>query len=259
MASWSTRRKFMYSTLVIFVLIVAVALPAFYFLYKPPTCSDGIMNGNETGIDCGGSCVRLCQSAFVPPQIVWGGAKFERVMDGVYNVSSLISNPNVDVGALDVPYKISLFDSNGMLIKEQLGKVNIYPHRNSLAFISAVNVDKRIPSKATFEFTDYPVWFKANDNLDDLAITNKNYTEDENASSLEVTLVNKGLLPYKNVQVSVILSDINDNVIGFSKTTVDSISARSGKEVASFTWPISRNNRVKTIEVIPSIVPEPRR
>src|SRR5437868_6185831 len=29
-----------------------------------PTCSDGIMNGAETGVDCGGSC-----SACLPPQI----------------------------------------------------------------------------------------------------------------------------------------------------------------------------------------------
>ena len=24
----------------------------------PPTCNDGVKNGNETGVDCGGSCVR---------------------------------------------------------------------------------------------------------------------------------------------------------------------------------------------------------
>lgn len=26
----------------------------------PPTCTDGIKNGNETGVDCGGSCPVLC-------------------------------------------------------------------------------------------------------------------------------------------------------------------------------------------------------
>ena len=25
-----------------------------------PTCTDGIMNGNETDVDCGGSCIKKC-------------------------------------------------------------------------------------------------------------------------------------------------------------------------------------------------------
>lgn len=31
-----------------------------------PTCSDGIMNGTETGVDCGGTCAP-CEDAVIPP------------------------------------------------------------------------------------------------------------------------------------------------------------------------------------------------
>lgn len=255
MASWATRRRFMYSTFIIVVLLLLVALPAFYFFYKPPTCSDRIMNGDEEGVDCGGSCVMLCQDIFLPPKIVWGSAKFEKISNGVYNFASLIINPNVDAGAVDVPYKIAIYDQDGLMIKEQYGKVTLYPHRNSLAFNPLVNLDKSIPVKATFEFTSPPVWYRSNDQLDKLVILDKKYSEDNNSSSLEIVLENRGLLPYKDITVSVILSDINGNAIGFSRTNVDSISAKNSREIASYTWPINRNNSVTSIEVFPTIDP----
>lgn len=245
----------MYSTFVIFVLIILVALPAFYFLYKPPTCSDRVMNGDEEGVDCGGSCVMLCQDTFLPPKVIWGGAKFEKITDGVYNFASLVVNQNADAGAKDVPYKITIYDSKGLMIKEQYGKITLYPHRNSLAFVPSINLDKSIPFKATFEFTKPPVWYRSYDDLENLMILDKRYTEDGESSSLEVVLENRGLYQYNNIDVSVILSDENGNAIGFSKTSVDSIKSKNGKEVASYTWPINRDGDVRSIEILPIIEP----
>jgi hypothetical protein len=255
MASWSTRRRFMYSTFVIFVLVVLVIVPLYYFFYKPPTCLDGIKNGDEEGIDCGGSCVMLCQDIFLPPKIVWGGAKFEKISNGVYNFASLIENQNVDAGAKDVPYKITIYDESGLMIKEQFGKITLYPHRNSLAFNPLVNLDKSIPFKATFEFTSAPVWYRSNDELDKIVIVDKKYIEDDKSSSLEVVLENRGLFPYRNIDVYVVLSDINGNNIGFSRTHIDNIDSKNDRQIASYTWPTNRNNRVTTIDVFPIIEP----
>jgi uncharacterized membrane protein len=86
-------------------------------------------------------------------------------------------------------------------------------------------------------------------------LKDKRYTEDSNSSSLEIVLENRGLLPYQNIDVSVILSDINGNAIGFSKTKIDSINAKNDREIASYTWPINRDNNVTSIEVFPIINP----
>lgn len=255
MASWSTKRKLAYSSTVIFVLILLVVLPVFYFLYKPPTCTDNKMNGNEIGIDCGGSCIKLCQNSFIPPKIGWGNAKFEKVNEGFYNVAAYIINPNINGAALDVPYKIALYDSSGSLIVEKRGKVTLYAHRNSLAYEPAVDVGKRIPVKATFEFIESPNWFKSHDAIDGLVIIDKRYNEDNNSSSLEIELENKTLYSYNDIQVSVILYDINGNAIGFSRTNIDSISEKSGREIAPFTWSFGRDGKVTSIEVLPMILP----
>ncbi len=254
MATWASRRKSITALIVIGVLILLIGIPAFKILYKAPTCFDARQNGDEAGIDCGGSCQRLCQSAFLPPRIQWGGAKIEKVAKGLYNASSYIVNPNINGAAINAPYKISLFDAEGVLITEKNGFVTLYSRRNSLAFQTGIRTDQRIPTKATFEFTSPPQWFKSSDKLSGIAIVDKKYREDQNGSSLEVTLENKNLLPFQNVLVSVILSDVDGNVIGFSQTRVDSIAA-GGHEIAPFTWPIDRNGRVTSIEVIPIISP----
>lgn len=255
MKSWSSRRKFVYGSITIIALILIVGIPAFLFFYKAPSCFDNVMNGDEFGIDCGGSCARLCQSSFLAPRIAWGSAKFEKVVDGYYNASSYIINQNLKGAALNVPYKISLYDDRGILIVERKGRVNLYAGRNSLAFESALETGKRIPATATFEFLQAPVWFKSTDDLEGLTIVDKKYYEDDNNSSLQVKLQNTTLYPYQNMIVSALLLDANGNVIGFSQTNVDSIAPKNGQEIAGFTWPVGRKGKVVSIEILPLITP----
>ncbi|MDP3962653.1 MAG: hypothetical protein Q8Q03_02190 [bacterium] len=249
MATWSSRRKLAYGGSILIVFLAIAVSAVFSFLYKSPTCFDSIKNGNELGVDCGGSCVKLCQSAFLPPVVKWGGGKYEKIADGIYNIASYIVNPNTDGAAVNVPYKFTLFDSEGILITERKGFVTLPAHRNALAFESAVDVGRRNLAKVTFEFTSPPEWFKSYDSLNGLVILDKKYNEEENRSSLQAVLENRNLTPYGNIAVSVILYDRRDNAIGFSRTKIDAISSQ-GKEIAPFTWPTSRGGRVTSIEVL---------
>jgi hypothetical protein len=256
--SWASKRKLLYALLLALIIIVIIVVPLFYFFYKAPTCFDMKQNGRETGIDCGGKCKRLCQSAFLPPRIEWGGARFEKVADGFYNVASYIVNPNINGAAIDVPYKITLYDAEGVFITQKTGSVDLHPRRNSLAFSPLVKTDKRIPAKATFEFLSPPEWFKATDNLEGIVVYNKQYTENDNGSNLQVDFMNKTLYPYSNVLVSVVLYDVKGNVIGFSQTKVDSIQPSKSTSQGSggsafYTWPIKRNSILPAVEVLPSI------
>ena len=257
MATWSSRRKTFIALSLLFFILAVIAGVYFLIFYKAPTCFDRIQNGDETGVDCGGSCMKLCQSAFLSAKIEWGGGKFEKVAEGLYNVASYIINPNTSGAALNVPYRFALFDSKGILITERQGSISLPAHRNTLAFQAALNTGKRIPAKATFEFLAPPVWFKSHDALSDIAIVDKKYVEDskEKSSSLEVTLENKSLYPYKNITVAAVLYDIDANAIGFSQTQIDAIGANGGREIAPFTWPYDRQNKVVSIEALPSATP----
>ncbi len=248
MASWSKQRKSLYAGIVGVVAIAVIAVPAFLYLYHPPTCSDGVKNGGEQGVDCGGSCSRLCQSSFLPPDAAW--TRFEEVAPGLYNEAAYIVNPNTEGEAKNVPYHIALYDDQGILITDQRGIVTIPPHRNALAFQGAVSVGKRVPAKALFEFTAAPDWHKRIDPLSKLVISDKSYTEDESGSYLSVNLLNKSVQPIENVSAYAVLYDKDGNALGFSKTSIDEIGPDE-TEVAPFTWPINRQGRVISIEVLP--------
>lgn len=249
MASWSKNRKLIYGGSTIIIIAGAIIIPAFLHFYKAPTCFDGAKNGNEQGTDCGGSCSRLCQNAFLS---VNGAAwvRYEEVAPHLYNVAAYIVNPNTEGEASHVPYHIVLYDKDGVIITDRSGTVTLPPRRNTLAFQGAINVGKRIPAKALFEFTEAPNWHKRIDPLAKISIGDKSYTEDSYGSALSVTMNNKDVLPITNLSVYIVLYDKDGNALGFSKTVLDEIPANISA-IAPFTWPLDRKGAVISIEVLP--------
>lgn len=248
MSSWSRNRKLSYGIVVLIIIIAALGIPSFYLFYHPPSCFDGVKNGDEQGVDCGGSCQKLCASSFLPPSVAW--TRFEQVAPQLYNIGAYIVNPNVDGEATGTPYHLALYDNQGMLITDITGTVTLPPHRNTLAFKGAVNVNKRVPAKALFEFTNTPNWHTQADTLKNLVVADKKYGEDSQGSSLVVTLGNAGILPIGRTTVYAILYDKDGNAIGFSRTVVDQIPSHS-TVIAPFTWPTSFNGAVISEDVLP--------
>ncbi len=252
MLSWSGKRKFIYGGTVIVLLAVAIAIPAWNIFYKAPTCFDGLKNGNELGIDCGGSCTKLCPSAFIPPSNVW--TRFEQTAPGLYNVAAYIINPNTEGEAFDVPYHVDIYDTNGIPITKYDSTVTLPPNRNTVAFRSSVNVGNSIPSKAVFQFTGIPDWQKQPDGLSKVTVLNKSYSETGQSSSLSVILKNNDVQPIGRMSVYVILYGKDGNAIGFSSTIIDGI-APGGTATAPYTWSSTRNGDVVSIEVLPVLQP----
>ena len=69
------------------------------YLYKqdtlPPTCTDGIQNGDETGIDCGGSCPNACPA--IPTPTVSAPTPTEPVEDVLYLYSDAYNNATYQI------------------------------------------------------------------------------------------------------------------------------------------------------------------
>lgn len=230
------------------VILLAIGIPLFLSLYKPPTCFDGLQNGEEQGLDCGGSCVRLCPSAFMSPSVSW--TRSEEVAPGLYNLSAYIINPNTEGGASNVPFRMVAYDKDGVSIKEVRGRLTLPPHRNTLAFAGLVDLGKRKSYKIFFEFTGIPDWKKISDPLSALRMADKKFVDDVNGSSLLVTLENSSVYDLSRMSVYAVLYDADSNVLGFSKTVIDGVPSKS-TVMAPFTWPVGRNGKVVSIEVLP--------
>lgn len=89
---WALWRRFVYSL----TLLVLFLVPASYFLYttyyKAPNCSDREQNGEEAGVDCGGSCSLICTSDILPIETRF--ASFFLNEDGTYDIGVLLLNKN---------------------------------------------------------------------------------------------------------------------------------------------------------------------
>ena len=235
--------------MVIIVVVGAIGFPAFFYFYKAPTCFDGKRNGGEQGIDCGGSCVKLCASAFLSPKIDW--TRYEEIAPGVYNLAAYIENPNTEAVAVDVPFHMALYDAAGIKISDTSGMVTLPPHRNTLAFLPAVRVGQSSPAAMPFfEFTAGPDWNKQVDPLIDLVVGEKQFTDESAGASLQVALQNIGVQKIPSLKVNVILYDKDNNAIGFSQTVVDGIAGKGGA-MAPFTWPTGFGGKVISEEILP--------
>ena len=247
MSSWSRQRRLWYAIVLVATVVVATGLSGFVFFYKAPSCSDGLKNGNETGVDCGGSCKKLCQDTFLPPSVPW--TRMKQVAPHLYNVAAYVINPNGKAGGT-VPYRIGLFDDQGSPLAEAHGIMAIPPGRNSMVFRGAMNSGSTTPFRAFFEFTEAPTWSLKPDPTGVLTVTNKEYHEGDMGSSLSVTLTNSSAQAVHNVAVYVVLKDTAGTVIDFSKTIVDEVPGL-GSADAPFTWPESHNSNAVSIEVLP--------
>src|SRR5258706_15176144 len=93
MNSWSRNRKRIIFGILALGVVVLVGLPIYFLFYRAPTCSDLKMNGDETGVDCGGSCQLLCSTQSLP-LLMKGDPRVLMVATSTYEVVALVENAN---------------------------------------------------------------------------------------------------------------------------------------------------------------------
>lgn len=247
--TWSGRRKTLYISVVV-IVILAIIIPIGYKLFPKPSCTDGIQNEGEQGVDCDGPCPKVCQDLTAAVQVLW--TRQFKVSDGVYSAVAYVSNPNFSLYATNVPYTFKLYDDKNILIIERHGQATILPNTSMPLFEGLIQTGNRIPVRAFFAFDGAPVWQKIA-TQPKLEVKN---SEIENASTsprLQATLTNDTVLPIRNIQIVAVLYDINDNAIAASQTVLDVVAAGESEDV-TFTWPHPFTAPVNRIEVYPKFI-----
>ena len=235
MASWSTRRKYGYFFGILLALSILAGVPAFFALYEAPTCADGKHNGDERGIDCGGSCVKLCAADFTPPKVMWSYSM--RIVPGVYNSIAYVQNPNQLVESAPLSYVFRLYDKDGLYITERKGKVFVPAGQKFAVFENAIKTGERIPARTTFEFTGEPVW-RPGEVLQKVRAESIE-VDQAGAPRAEVVVKNDAKdRVYTDLGVYLILYDASDNRTAFSKAVIAKLLPE-GRETVYFTWPES--------------------
>ena len=226
--SWSGRRKALYTS-VAGLLALMLAIFVYQGLFTaPPLCTDGRQNGDERGVDCGGSCSLLCKSESSPPTVLWSRAF--RAAPQTYTAAAYIKNGNPGAGARHVGYSFQLFDADQKLVVERDGIADLPPVPTIPIIETGINVGNRTVTSALFAFSNEAVWVRAGQ-MPALSASNQQLSPD--GSRFDATIHNDSLVSAR-VMVAAVLFDADGVARAASKSTL-TLSPRSSTPVV-FTW-----------------------
>lgn len=248
--TWASRRRATYLSVLLLIVVLIVGWVGFRVLYTPPTCFDGKQNGTEAGIDCGGTCERVCSFQAVDAKVLW--SRFFEVAPGVYNAVTLIENPNLSAEAQAVPYSFKFYDGAGVLVYERKGSTAIPPVHQFAVFEAAIVTGERTPQRSFFEFTVTPTWERSLTPQPDLHVSAIQLIDSTTQPRLRARLHNRDLTPVENIEVIAILLSETGNAVGVSRTVVPRLSGE-GTEELIFTWPRPFEDSVAKIELLPQV------
>lgn len=249
--TWALKRQIFY----VIVLILFIAVFGFLIIYprltKAPTCNDGKQNGDELGVDCGGSCVMACFSQVDDVSILWSRAF--KVIPGRYNAVAYIVNHNKNTAAQKVNYRFRFADKNNIYIGKREGSTFIPPGGNFVVFEPGIDIGNSIPVYSTFEFTGRPNWLQVPENKISqlkILVSRIELKDVDSFPKLSAVIKNNSLFTIPDVGVIAILYDANGNAVSTSRTYLNKLSPLQSADI-NFTWPEPLPGVVVEQEIIP--------
>lgn len=235
-SAWASRRKSVYLGLLVLVL-TAVSFGIFWkFWYTTPTCFDGLKNGNETGVDCGGSCTLVCKADILKPIVRWDPRVFE-VLPNLWSVLVYVENPNIDTVAVYAPYTFTLYDENNNIILTREGATVLPKNKTVGVFEGSISIDGgKKPKRATFDLRENIVWKKSSKKDSEISITHTPLLRLDSAPRVEANVKNNGIEDIKNIELVIAIFDGQDNAVAASRTFIPTLKKGENSNIF-FTWP----------------------
>ena len=251
--TWAARRRLM----IVLIILLALGGFAWYKLYpvfhKVPICTDNIKNGDETGIDCGGSCTLVCTAEVTIPNVLW--SRSFAVTDTVYNAVAYVENRNA-AATKAIPYEFRIYDTDGIFVARVQGMTKV-PGAGHYAIVeTGIAVGTSKVGRTTFEFSKNPVrWERVSDDAMKLNVLTNNLKLDISGSvpKLSANVVNPSpTITLSDTIVAAILYDANDNAVNVSRTIVPTLAPQASAPIY-FTWPRAFSAPVVRYQLVPII------
>ena len=252
--TWAARRRIIIVCIVIAFLGSIVYWHELPNIFKAPTCSDGIQNGDETGIDCGGTmCSTMCTADITLPTVLW--VRSFPVTPDVFNAAAYIQNKN-DAATRAIPYEFRLYDSKSILIARRDGVAIVPPLGNYMIVEPGIQTGSATVASTTFDFSATPAtWERVPDSEGKLRVSTSNSLLDVSGSipKLSATVTNPSpTVKLYNTTVAAVLYDADDNAVNVSRTVIPVLGPQASTPVV-FTWPQTLGVPIVRSELLPII------
>lgn len=241
------------------IIVLAVFLAVFFFtglglkraVTPVPSCTDGIKNGEEEGIDCGlYACGNYCEPDLDPPKII--STKLIKAGEGDYDFVADIENPHAQFGASEVAYKLTLFNSEDIELDNYEGIFYILPGQTKHLVITHLTTEKNI-QRIDFKI-ESAKWQKL-DSLEgmNLIIKRQNYVNLSGSSgtSLDAAILNDSDFDLEIVNVDVVLYNSQGEIAAVNRSDIRTFLARTERSFKVI-WPFKIPDKIAKIEIFPS-------
>ena len=254
MNAWARNRKRIILAIVIFAVLILVGVPAAFLFRKAPSCFDGVKNGDEAGVDCGGSCQKLCEAASLP-LVIHGDPRILKVSSSTYEVVAVVENPNQSAIVSHAGFTLTLYGGDSLVPVKTITNTAYVPAAGTFAIFEGPFVAQGIPTRATLTWQEPLAWEKVTILPPQLSVQQSPFDRLATSPRLIVQVVNPALRDVSNVDLTALVYDADGTVFAASKTFVNTIPASSMAQ-AIFTWPVPFTKTPVKVDVLTRILPD---
>jgi len=231
--AWALRRQIEYGSLYIAVLLLIFVGIYFRYFHNAPTCFDGWENGDEIGVDCGGSCSRICAVQAFEPRVNW--AKSFKVSGSIYNAVAYVENTNKTASTEALKYNFLLYDDEGLIT--MAGGTTILPPDNVYpVFTAGIDTGGRVPKKTFLELEPVELWQSADGGgREEFSVINRSLNNAGTKPRLDATIKNNSLVKVDEVEVVATIFNIEGVPLTSSRTIVSDFAPGTERSIV-FTW-----------------------
>jgi len=207
-----------------------------------PTCTDGIKNQGEEGVDCGAVCRTECPPKPRPEGVSAIDIEWAKVINSdinSYDLVAKINNPNKYWGLQNYEYTFTIKDNNETVVLVKNGRTYILPDGYDYVIIPSVKINGT-PVKADFKIAeDSEVWKNVNNdyNVSSLSfpIRDKKYSvKDENGfPSASGILVNDTTYDFDRINIKIVLYSEDGDAIAANVTDRRTMLAKDEQYIRS--------------------------
>lgn len=257
MNQWSRRRKRIILSIIVFVLVVVIGAPVFFLFYRAPTCFDNSQNGDEKGVDCGGSCQLLCTTESLP-LVFKGDPRVLKIADNTFEVVALIENTNISGEISRAGYAIKLYDLKSVIpIRIIEGEIYVPKASTFAIFEGPFILEAEVtPARAVLEWKkESLVWRNNIRRTPKLTAQDISFSREDTSPRLDATIENPSLENVSNIDLVALIFSETGNIFAASRTFIDTLPA-GGMAPIVFTWPKPFSEKPLNVNIIIRILPD---
>lgn len=228
--SWASSKRTLILVVIFSVVAAIAAITLIATLYETPSCGDGKKNQNEEGIDCGGTCARVCSFDAVAPLVSF--VRDVKGLGGRTDVVAYVENPNGFAAAKGVRYIVELYGENRALIASREGVTDLPPATGVPLYLPNVYAGGAFVAQTFLEFdTESFEWYRFEDTRNIPRVSDVALSGTDAAPRVSATLRNPSIELLRSVTVIATVFDAEGNAIAGTQTVVPEIPPQGATSV----------------------------